>query len=398
MRLLVLALVAAPLGAQTPTVRLLNAPDASSKRIFGDVAAVRQLANGSILVNDPSARQLSVLDPTLQNTAILADSAAGSANYYGSRPGGLTIYLGDSTLFVDRSSATMLVIDPSGKVVRVVSVPRSDDVMTMGNGPHTGADARGRIIYRNMPRFLGGVRPGGGGSREAGSRSGGGTGGGPPPVMVSSDSEAIVRVDLKTRRLDTVAMMAIKNDHYTVTKVDNEYKIGSRLSPYFMVDEFVVLSDGTLAIVRGRDYHVDFITTDGTKTSGPKISYDWKRMSEDAKIASLDSAIKAWRDFFAGRANAPMPGWVSPAELPDYLPAFPPDAARADADANVWVRTNATRAGSAGAIYDVINRRGELIDRVQIPPGRQIVGFGKGGVVYMYAPDQGGGWIERSKR
>jgi hypothetical protein len=49
-------------------------------------------------------------------------------------------------------------------------------------------------------------------------------------------------------------------------------------------------------------------------------------------------------------------------------------------------------------MYDVINRRGELIDRLVIPAGRQIVGFGKGGLVYMQARDASGAWIERTHR
>ena len=52
----------------------------------------------------------------------------------------------------------------------------------------------------------------------------------------------------------------------------------------------------------------------------------------------------------------------------------------------------------AGPIYDVINAKGEVIDRVQVPPGRQIIGFGKGGVVYLQARDDKGSWIERTHR
>jgi hypothetical protein len=95
--------------------------------------------------------------------------------------------------------------------------------------------------------------------------------------------------------------------------------------------------------------------------------------------------------------NAPV-AMVSPADLPDYRPVFTSGAARADADGNLWVRTTAVRAGSAGPIYDVIDRRGELVDRVQIPAGRQIVGFARGGVVYMVARDGASSWIERTHR
>ena len=96
--------------------------------------------------------------------------------------------------------------------------------------------------------------------------------------------------------------------------------------------------------------------------------------------------------------GAAAPSFIAPAELPDYRPVFAPGAAQADGDGNLWVRTTAVRQGAAGAIYDVISARGELIDRVQIPAGRQIIGFGKGGAVYMLARDASGGWIERTHR
>ena len=71
---------------------------------------------------------------------------------------------------------------------------------------------------------------------------------------------------------------------------------------------------------------------------------------------------------------------------------------RADLDGNLWIRTSSVRSGGvSGPIYDVVNRKGELVDRLQIPAGRQIIGFGRGGVVYMSATDEKGTWIERTK-
>ena len=94
-----IALVPVVAGAQVPAVRLLNAPDASSKPEFAVVAAVRQLAGGRLLVNDIQNRQLTILDPGLANAFILADSMSGQLNSYGIRAGGLIRYVGDSTLF-----------------------------------------------------------------------------------------------------------------------------------------------------------------------------------------------------------------------------------------------------------------------------------------------------------
>ena len=60
---------------------------------------------------------------------------------------------------------------------------------------------------------------------------------------------------------------------------------------------------------------------------------------------------------------------------------------KADDDGNIWVRTIPTKPTPGGAVYDVVNAKGEVVDRVQIPENRTIVGFGPGGVVILAARD-----------
>jgi sugar lactone lactonase YvrE len=87
---------------------------------------------------------------------------------------------------------------------------------------------------------------------------------------------------------------------------------------------------------------------------------------------------------------------VPPSDLPDYAPPFTAGSARGDLDGNLWVRTSNVVNG--GSVYDVINGKGELIDRVQVPAGRVIAGFGKGGVVYMGVKEGTGVRLEQARR
>jgi hypothetical protein len=428
------ALVPAALAAQTSTVRLINAADASSKPEFGTVAAVRQLAGGRLLVNDIQNRQLTILDPSLGNAFLLADSTSGLLNSYGTRAGGLIRYLADSTLFVDPAGLSMFVIDPGGKIARVASVPRSQDAPSLGNNliGTPGVDAAGRLVYRS-----GGFRV-----QQQGGKGGGGGGGMVMPDF--PDTAAIVRVDLATRKVDTAGYYKIPKVKMNIVQSDKGVTMSSELNPMPIVDEWAVLSNGSVAIVRGQDYHVDILRADGTVSSGAKIPFDWQRMSDEDKAAVIDSAkaaldraraagpadgnavvaggargagggapggmvVMSFRsdggdgggisNKVTGMSGGMAPSFVSASELPDYRPAFGQGAARADEDGNVWIRTSATRTGGvAGTIYDVINAQGGLVDRVQLPAGRTIVGFGKGGVVYMVARDKSGTWIERTLR
>lgn len=435
MKKLLLLAIAAPLGAQAPAVRLAPAAEASSRPLFGVVPAVRALPGGKLLVNDVTKRQLTLLDATLANPTIVADSAAGTASSYGVRAGGLIAYTADSTFFVDPAGLSMFVLDPSGKIARVASVPRSQDAPFLGNNMlgMPGLDAKGRLVYRGGITF---IRNQGAGGRGAAPANGL-----PFAIPEPPDSVALLRLDLGTRKVDTAAYFKIPKTKLNITQTEKGISATSTMNPLPVVDDWAVLADGSIAIVRGQDYHVDIIAADGTVKSGGKIPYDWQRLSDDDKVAVIDSAKKAaeanlqamkaglagvagatpdggpprmvmnintgggdgggglaQRMMAGGGAAMGVPDFVSPSELPDYRPVFTAGAAKADADGNVWVRTTAVRPGAAGPIYDVIDNRGELVDRVQIPAGRQIVGFAKGGVIYMAARDASGTWIERTHR
>jgi hypothetical protein len=83
---------------------------------------------------------------------------------------------------------------------------------------------------------------------------------------------------------------------------------------------------------------------------------------------------------------------VEPSELPDYRPAFTPGSTRVDRDGNLWVRTSQNVDGRP--VYNVINRKGELVDRVQLPQNRTLAGFGENGVVYLAVRDAGAAHLE----
>ncbi|HEY2163326.1 MAG TPA: hypothetical protein VGH04_05015, partial [Gemmatimonadaceae bacterium] len=74
-------------------------------------------------------------------------------------------------------------------------------------------------------------------------------------------------------------------------------------------------------------------------------------------------------------------------DLPDYRPAFLRGSTRSDADGNLWIRTTTLVNGQP--VYDVVNKQGTIVDRVQLPPFRTIAGFGPG-MVYMAVKDSAG--------
>lgn len=434
--ILVAALTSIAGAQQRPPIRQVGAITAKSAEALSITIGIRPLADGRVFVIDNNNRRVLLFDPALKTFTVVADSTSATANAFSGRFGGLIKYRGDSTIFADPTSLSMLVIDPTGKIARVMSVPRSQDAMMLATGGAGAAsfDASGRLIYRAPPNL---PRP----TFSAG---------GAFAMPEIPDSAAVVRMDLATRQMDTLAFIKIPKVKVDVTRDDNgRVTATAQINPLPVVDEWAVLSDGSVAFVRGRDYHVDFVRPDGSRTSAAKIPFEWQRLTDEDKVAFIDS-LKAARARlgpnaptvgFGGMGGAVMGGgapqmviiggpgggpggpaggggagggpnirigggaggagpqmnFVPASELPDYKPPFFVGSVRPDAEGNLWIRTIPTKAIPGGPVYDVINMKGELVDRVQIPENRTIVGFGADGTVYLAARDNAMVYLERAK-
>lgn len=65
------------------------------------------------------------------------------------------------------------------------------------------------------------------------------------------------------------------------------------MNPLPSPDEWAVLTDGSLAFVRGHDYHIDWVRADGATSSSPKLPFDWKPVTDSIKRKLIDSTMEA---------------------------------------------------------------------------------------------------------
>jgi hypothetical protein len=225
------------------------------------------------------------------------------------------------------------------------------------------------------------------------------------------DSVPIIRVNIETRTPDTLAYIKATPPSRVTNAVDADgvRRVTIALQPYDFGDDWGLLSDGTIAIVRSGNYHVDFIHPDGSRTSSPPMKWPWVRLDDDRKAAIADSLTRASArsDSVAMnnvRVNNPSIRMTrqtivpTAAEFPDYPPAIVPQAARPDKQGRLWVREYAPSSASPEKdrlIYDVIDRNGAMVDRVQLPEGRAISGFGSDGSLYLTARSGAGVVVER---
>jgi hypothetical protein len=402
-------------SASRPAIRPLGAVASTSAEPLGLVNNIRALPGGKLLVNDMSGRRVLLMDSTFKVLKVVADTTPGNPNSYGGGVASLIAFRGDSTLFVDAQSLSMLVIDSNGEVARVMSVPRAQDAMMLAAGG-IGAGAfysNGHLVYRGMPNIRMNVVNG------------------TPQMGAMPDTMPITRVNLQTRVVDTVGYVKIPISLPNITRSDDgKISVNIEVNPLPIVDEWAVMPNGDIAFVRGRDYHVDWVDASGSRRSSPKMAFDWKRLTDEDKAKFVDSVktlldkqaaanpgqgaamATAFGNMMGGgggggaprvqmriRADGGPPGAggptrapqvtapkinvVSPSQLPDYQPPFFATSTRADADGNLWVLTIPTKPQPAGSVYDVINGKGEVTERVLIPEGRTVLGFGPGGVVYL---------------
>jgi len=483
-----------------PPMRRISTASAVSTEQLGSILSVRELPDGRVLVNDGTRRRLLLMDTTLTTVKVVLDSLAEYANTYGIRPGAMIPYRADSTLFIDPASLAMLVLDPAGEIARVRSVPRVQEVFQFGNPTNLSqgvpaTDAKGRLVYTRWAESAAPLKP--------------------PPRGVpyfppQPDSAFVVAIDLDSRKVDTLGAIRIPRFGMTVRmSPTGGFNFIEQTNPLPSQDEFAVLSDGAVAFVRSIDYRIDYLTADGTRSSSPKLPYDWQPVNDSLKRRIVDSvktaqtrtariayttALIRWVNQYGkgypqgltapegyvppqgfakdwsfppgvtfpatyiyacppgveptitqvsraeanaaaaaaaaaavapptptpfgpvgslpgvpagGRpscipapivnTSAPPPptlreiGVLHHSELPDYRPPLAQgNAVRADADGNLWIRPIPAKRTPGGPVYDVVSRSGEMIDRLQLPPGYTLVGFGKGRVVYLSMRDASG--------
>jgi hypothetical protein len=374
---------------------------------LGAAPSIRQLSDTRLYVNDPGRHRLLLLDSALRTLSVVADTLLGTLVQYGSRAAQIIAFLGDSTLFVEPTSQSILVLDSRGRVGHVAAAPKASDFAAVASG-RAGADLLGRLVYRVVP---GAVR----------LPSADGTG----SVTHGPDSAAIVRADFDSRAVDTIAKLKVPVPQvlYAMVGASGAMTHKSVVNPVSWVDDWAMCPDGTIAIVRGQDYHIDWVSVDGKVTSTPRLPFDWRRITGDEKQRLADSArqiAQAQVDSARARASrvsrssggvglmgsrsaldgtstsTPMDAEIASAplsEMPDYFPPIRAGAVRADLEGNVWILPFTSRlAGASGVVYDVVNQRGESFERVQLPAGRSIVGFGVRGVLYLAWRDNALAW------
>ena len=349
-----LHVLASGIAAQSPAPEItLSKPDAEFAEPFSEIASIRELRDGRVIVVDTRERVLKLVDFGRTSASMIGHKGAGPGEYRA--PLSVFPLPADSSVVFDGGRTGLLLLGPDGKpgdFVSTATLGTSEGMVT--RFVPSRSDSSGRLYATGVPFRM------------------------TPNGPQHADSSSIVRWTRGTPEVETVTFIRNRSLRDRGGDVDPVMAHFSTVIPYVVGDQWAVDRDGRIAILRYDNYRVDFVEPSGRRVPGTPIPFARVRVSEAHK--------ESWRDQERVRlAGSPGGGFKEPARWPDFLPPFLNRPAIFSPDGMLWVRR--TGAADAPPLYDVIDKTGRVSSRVTLAPRSRVVGFSRGWI-YIVRRDQ----------
>lgn len=376
---LVSAAIAAPLGAQAP-LKTLSKPDIEYAEPFTLITGIRELRDGRVIAADAREKTVQLIDLKTGTAAKIGREGSGPGEF--ALPMRLLGLPGDTSAVYDPLNRRYLLIGPDGKVGAFASYEAQE-----------GTPARVRI---SIPRFID--------ARGRLYSVGPSFNINPTGPTSSADSAPILRLDRTTKKTDTVAFIRIPPVTVTTSGGGGGQNVSVRAgggNPFAATDDWAVLPDGRVAVLRVKDYHVDWYAPNGQRTSGPAIAFDKIKVTDEDKKQYRERSASGAAGTAIVMSQRVGPGGASssasvgaptnvqlpePTDWPDVKPPFTANAAIGAPNGQVWVlRTRSAK--DKIPTYDVFDASGKVVSRVALPADTRLIGFGNG-TVYLARSDE----------
>lgn len=361
MRVAVCVLIALCCASAVRAQRVVTLPAANGTLDddFSHITSVRELPDGRVLVSDTREKKLVVADWTTGYTERLGRVGSGPGEFLSPR---YLLALGpDSTLLFDTQQHRLIVIVGADKMR---PFPVKDGLrITSFAPPIRGVDRDGRLVaYAKIPNRI------------------------PDPVrprfqtVWGSDSVLVVIANLRQPGLDTIARIEgqFRGRSATVRKFGSQVVEYELVNPFGVEEQAWLFPDGWMALLLASPYRVDWRAPDGRWIRGSALPF--------VPVEATDEERRAAMDRYAMHIPEPRldpsdyPGW------PDVVPPFPNDALFPLADGRIAIARMITHA-STSQLYDIVDRRGALSARLEIPLNARIIAFGRESV-YVITRDE----------
>ena len=343
-----LTAVAGVVGAQSPGT-------ADSVPRYSRVTSVRELSGGRVLVSDAGLSRVDVLNAELRFLRAAARQGEGPLEYGSSD---LLLVAGDSTLVVDDIGSSLLVLDPEARPVAKRGYRRPQRGERALVSEVRGSDRAGRLYFTG---FRTGANP-----------------------TSPRDSAPLLRWTKTTDAIDTVTWIRVPVPGLRPSETNPDSLMNARPDPFEWRDVWSVAPDGRVVVVRGDDYHVEWIEGDGRRTIGPALEIPRARVSAEDIQRIRDTKFTIATPEGPRTISAATGARVSNVKSHVAEGTMP----RVDPEGRVWVERS-RETGENRVTYDLFDRSGSAVLTVQVAHGARVAGFGAQ-AVYATRPVDGG--------
>jgi len=314
---------------------------------FAQLSNVIELGGGRVAFADTKAKLF-----------LIADLQTGKVDTLGTRvdsliknapasqykfPGWVAHLGGDTVALVDFSGIRTTLWDEAGKSLGVLPI-----VEVAGNAPVLVYDTVGNGYKVDYQSIVGGAEPG---------------------HPVRPDSVPVLRIALKTGKVDTVANLS--SPEYGDAVFGEQTQQAAKV--FAPNDFFGVLPNGTAWLARGRQNRVDWRGPDGKWTLGKSRAYTKSAVTQ----ADRDRVLAQVRE--QGKQFGMPQDLAITYPFADTKPPF--DFALGRPDGEVWLQRPRAQE-DAPLTYDVYDRQGTWRQAVEFPARTSLAGFGEKGAVY----------------
>jgi hypothetical protein len=360
----VLAVVPALLVAQEPPTRALPRPVDEHPEGVSNVRSLVELSTDRVLVSDAREGVVRLLSFADGSSAEPATRGRGPREYAG--PGGLYRMMNGEVWLLDQVQRRYLVFASNGRPVRTESfAARSNGSFNFSSDadPHL-LDGRGREYEKLRGRI----------------------------EDMTGDSAPLVR--RRGERLDTLARLR----NMETAQGSGEAARVIAMKRFSPSDGFAVNEEGEIALVRADPYRVEWIGSTGRPRRGAALPFTPVRVTE-ADLEAARAAARASMPTGVGMPRIVQTGpdgtqrSVDPSTLVPQIPSatekpsIDPRRLRVDRAGRLWVGRYV--AFDAPELYDIFDANGARIDRVTLPAGSKLAGFGVGRI-YVTREDEDG--------
>lgn len=374
-------------GAQVP-LRTLPKPEVEYREAFTAISGLRELKDGRVLVADAREKTLQVIDLARGTAMAVGRTGAGPGEW--GTPTTLHALPGDSTLMLDYANQRIFLVAPDGKPAPSQRFPDG----AMFSADLIGIDGSGRMLMKQSRRPSG-------------------------PTDPSVGVADVIVVNRSTGRADTLASLSEpKGEHMAARVLPGGMMQWSTNLPLAARDLAAIASDGRVAIVRAAPYRVEWIAPNGARVMGPVAQPPSIPVTRAEKEAFARSQLRPGGIIVAGPSGTPPSAKGSPSprprvpamsksdlekmmspdqRWPDVKPPFLENAVQVAPDGKVWV-LRARAHDDPVPTFDIFDAGGRVVERVALPAGTRLAGFGKGALYLARTDSDDLVWLQRVRR